>query len=92
MTQWISTRVEVTTLEAIKRAVSIPIIAGGGNRTFEFCEKLIAENHADFVGLGRPLIADPYWPQKVREGRIEDINNCISCLRCMLAPGGTFKM
>ena len=77
--------------EAIKKVVTIPIIAGGGNRTFEFCEKLIAENHADFAGLGRPLLADPYWPQKVKEGKTEDINRCISCLRCMLAPGGGFQ-
>ena len=48
--------------KAIKKAVTIPIIAGGGNRTLEFCEKLVAENHADFVGLGRQLLSDAYWP------------------------------
>ncbi len=77
--------------KVIKQAVVTPTIAGGGNRTPEFCERLIAEGHADFVGLGRPLYADPYWPQKVMEGKIGDINKCISCLRCMLALGGSFQ-
>jgi len=73
---------------AIKEAVTIPTIAGGGNRTPEFCERLIAEGKADFVGLARQMLADPYWPQKARQGNMEDINKCISCLRCLYQLGG----
>jgi len=76
---------------SIKKAITIPTTAGGGNRTPAFCEKLLIEGHADFVGLGRPLYADPYWPQKVMEGREGDINNCVSCLRCLFALGGGFQ-
>lgn len=68
---------------AIKQSVTIPTIAGGGLRNPDFCERLIGEGKADFVGLARQIQADPYWPQKVAEGRLEDLNKCISCLRCL---------
>jgi NADPH-dependent 2,4-dienoyl-CoA reductase/sulfur reductase-like enzyme len=68
--------------KAVKKAVNIPTIAGGGNRTPERCEKVIATGIADFLFLGRQLLADPEWPNKVYEGRLEDICKCISCLEC----------
>jgi hypothetical protein len=73
---------------AIKQAVTIPTIAGGGNRNPEFCESLIAEGKADFVGLARQMLADPYWPRKAMEGKTEDLNRCISCLRCLYGLDG----
>jgi 2,4-dienoyl-CoA reductase-like NADH-dependent reductase (Old Yellow Enzyme family)/thioredoxin reductase len=73
---------------AIKQAVTIPTIAGGGNRNPEFCERLIDEGKADFVGMARQMLADPYWSRKAMEGRIEDLNRCISCLRCLYGLGG----
>lgn len=73
---------------AIKKAVSVPTIAGGGNRTPEKCEKIIVENHGDFVGLGRTLIADPEWPKKAMEGSVEDIRKCYMCGQCLYAFGG----
>lgn len=42
-------------------------------------EKFIADGTADIVGMARPLIADPHFPKKAREGRIEDIRTCIAC-------------
>ncbi len=69
--------------EAVKKAVSIPTIAGGGHRTPEFCETVVAEGKGDFVGLGRQLFADPDWPNKAKEGRVEDIRKCISCVECL---------
>jgi len=68
---------------AIKQAVGIPTIVGGGNRNPEFCEKLILDGKTDFVGLARQMQADPYWPRKAADGRLDDINRCISCLRCL---------
>ena len=73
---------------AIKQAVTIPTIAGGGNRHPEFCEKIIAEGKADFVGLARQMQADPYWPRKAADGSLEDLNRCISCLRCLYGLDG----
>lgn len=67
---------------AAKKAVRIPTFAAGGIKTPEFSEKLIREGKADFVALGRPLFADPEWPNKAREGRVEDIRKCVSCMEC----------
>lgn len=69
--------------EAIKKGVRVPTIAGGGHRTPERCEKIITEGIADFVFLGRQLLADPEWPNKVYEGRLDEICKCISCLECL---------
>ena len=73
---------------AIKEAIGIPTIVGGGNRNPGFCEKLILDGKTDFVGLARQMQADPYWPRKAAAGRIDDINRCISCLRCLYTLDG----
>ncbi|MFC1860828.1 FAD-dependent oxidoreductase [Chloroflexota bacterium] len=65
--------------EAVKKAVRIPIIASGSITTPEYAEEILGSGEADFISLGRPLFADPYWPQKAREGRPEDIAPCIRC-------------
>ncbi|RJQ59923.1 MAG: FAD-binding protein [Desulfobacteraceae bacterium] len=69
--------------DAVKKEVSIPVIGGGGLKTPAFCEKVLDEEKADLIGLARPLLADPEWPNKSRQGRTEDIRPCISCFECM---------
>ena len=69
-------------VKAVKDAVSIPVIAVGVIRTPEFAEKLLEDGVQDFIGLGRPLLADPEWAKKAKEGRSEDIQRCIGCLAC----------
>ncbi|MCY1713120.1 FAD-dependent oxidoreductase [Caproiciproducens galactitolivorans] len=66
--------------EAIKKAVKIPVINSHSLRNPDFCEKIVAEDKTDLVGLSRQLLADPYWPLKVQYGKISDIRRCISCL------------
>lgn len=65
--------------ESIKKVVKIPVIGVGVIRTPEFAEKILKDGKVDFVALGRALLADPYWPQKARVGREEEIIPCISC-------------
>jgi 2,4-dienoyl-CoA reductase-like NADH-dependent reductase (Old Yellow Enzyme family)/thioredoxin reductase len=69
--------------EGIKKAVKVPVIAGGGLRHPDFCERMLEEGKADFIGLARPFLADPEWPMKTKEGRVEDIRMCISCNECL---------
>ena len=69
-------------VKAVKDAVNIPVIAVGVIRTPEFAEKLLEDGVQDFIGLGRPLLADPEWAKKAKEGRAEDIQRCIGCLAC----------
>ncbi len=70
--------------QAIKNAVSIPVIAS--NRIAEpwVAEKILRDGWADMVSLGRVLMADPYWPAKVQAGHPEQIAPCTACLQgCM---------
>ncbi len=67
---------------AIKKEVSIPVIAVGVIRQPAFAENVLSEQSADFVALGRAFIADPYWPKKAKEGRDHEIQRCISCRFC----------
>jgi NADPH-dependent 2,4-dienoyl-CoA reductase/sulfur reductase-like enzyme len=65
--------------ELIKKEVQIPVIASGSITLPEYAEDIIATGKADFVGLGRPLLADPEWSKKAAEDRPEDIRPCIRC-------------
>ena len=65
--------------EMTKKVVNIPVIAGGKLGYPELAERVLQEGKADFIVLGRSLLADPEWPNKVKEGRLEDIVPCIGC-------------
>lgn len=62
---------------AAKQAVKIPIIAVGRLAYPQLAEDLLNEGKADFIALGRALLADPEWPEKVRLNRAQDIRPCI---------------
>lgn len=65
--------------EAIKKEVSIPVITVGVIREPQVAETILEQGKADFIALGRALIADPDWPIKAQEGRAEEIYSCIGC-------------
>jgi 2,4-dienoyl-CoA reductase-like NADH-dependent reductase (Old Yellow Enzyme family)/NADPH-dependent 2,4-dienoyl-CoA reductase/sulfur reductase-like enzyme len=65
--------------EEVKKAVDLPVIAIGVIRDPDFAEEVLARGRADFVALGRGLIADPEWANKARNGREKSIRKCISC-------------
>ena len=67
---------------AIKKSISIPVIAVGRVHTRTGAERILREKKADLVALGRQLLADPRWPRKVREGRAEEIVLCRYCDFC----------
>jgi 2-enoate reductase len=67
----------IASIAGIKKEVRIPVIAVGRLGYPELAEKVIAEGKADFIALGRQLLADPEWPNKVKEGRFDDIRPCI---------------
>ena len=62
-----------------KKAVRIPLIAVGGMEDPEKGERALSSSKCDLVAIGRGLIADPYWPIKVKEGREKEIIRCIKC-------------
>ena len=67
---------------AVKQAVNTPVITAGVIREPEAAERLLETGVADFVGIGRGLVADPEWPTKARLGRADEIRKCLSCNTC----------
>ena len=67
--------------EAIKQAVSIPVIAVG-RITATLGEEVVKEGKADLIAIGKGLLADPQLPNKAVEARFEDIIPCILCGTC----------
>lgn len=63
--------------EKAKQVVDIPVIAVGKLGYPDLAESILQKRDADFISLGRALLADPEWPIKVREGRREEIRPCI---------------
>ena len=68
--------------EGVKKAVSIPIIGGTRIPDPRLAEQILVEGRVDMVYIARPLIADPEWPNKAREGRFDEIRPCIACSLC----------
>ncbi len=76
--------------EAIKKQVGIPVIASGSITSPELAAEILESGKADFIALGRPLWADPFFPNKAREGRPEDIAPCIRCNDGCIERGAGF--
>ena len=63
----------------IKKAVNVPVSAVGRIVDVEMAERVIESGMADMVAVGRPLLADPDWGEKIAAGKACDIRRCISC-------------
>ncbi|MFK8014779.1 MAG: FAD-dependent oxidoreductase [Gammaproteobacteria bacterium] len=63
-------------------AGDVPLMALGLITDPAEAERLIEEGDAELVGLGRPLVTDPAWPNKARAGRAAEIRYCVSCNTC----------
>jgi 2,4-dienoyl-CoA reductase-like NADH-dependent reductase (Old Yellow Enzyme family) len=66
----------------IKAAVSIPVIAVGRIQRRAVADRILQEGKADLIALGRQLLADPYWPEKLQQGKEEDVVLCTYCDTC----------
>ncbi len=62
-----------------KAVVKIPVIAGGRMQDYDLAAEAIEKGEIDAVGLGRPSLADPEYPNKVIAGETEKIRPCIGC-------------
>ena len=75
----------------IKKAVgAVPVIAVGRLGDPARAMAAVEEGKADFVALGRPLIADPAWVRKARLGR--PVRRCIACNTCVNDMRGGAKI
>ncbi|MBI5443722.1 MAG: NADH:flavin oxidoreductase [Deltaproteobacteria bacterium] len=67
----------------LKQAVRMPVITVGLHSP-STAARAIAEGQTDMISLGRASIADPAWPNKVKEGRVDEINACTKCMYCLV--------
>jgi 2,4-dienoyl-CoA reductase-like NADH-dependent reductase (Old Yellow Enzyme family) len=66
---------------AVKQRLKVPVIAAGRLGVPAIAARAVEDGKADFVLLGRPLLADPGWPNRVRSG--EPVRLCIACNTCV---------
>ncbi len=64
---------------AVKDKFGKPVINAGNYRDPKIVEKVLESGDVDIVGMGRGLIADPNWVNKVQFGEEDMIRKCISC-------------
>ena len=65
----------------VKKQVAVPVIAVGRLGDPVIAAAAVADGKADFIALGRSLIADPQWAEKVRRG--ERVRRCLACNTCI---------
>ncbi|HHT48614.1 MAG TPA: FAD-dependent oxidoreductase [Firmicutes bacterium] len=65
--------------EEVKKVVSVPVIAVGRINDPALAEEILTQGKADFIGVGRSLLTDPDWPNKVQNGQGEKMRYCIAC-------------
>ncbi len=62
-----------------QQGLEVPIVAVGKLGNPDLAEATLQGGKADMIMLGRPLLADPYWPQKAYAGQVTEIRPCIGC-------------
>jgi len=65
--------------EEIKQAVGVPIMATGRIQSPELAEDILREGKADLIGLARALLCDPEFPNKLAQGKADEIRRCLAC-------------
>lgn len=73
--------------EKVKESLNVPVITPG-KISPELAERLLSENKIDFIAMGRPLLADPELPNKLKEELIDAIRPCIYCNNCIRTEPG----
>jgi dimethylamine/trimethylamine dehydrogenase len=67
----------------VKSIAKIPVLGVGRETSADDMAARITSGQLDIIGAARPSIADPFLPQKIDEGRIEDVRECIGCNVCI---------
>ena len=72
----------------VKESVHVPVICVGRINDPALAEEIIESGQADLISLGRQSICDSEFPNKIYEGREEEIYHCTGCMqRCYYSPG-----
>ena len=85
-TQYMLPDIDATNIEfakAIKETTGLPVLCNNLHEPSNFL-RAVEEGYVDIINMCRPLIADPELPNKVKEGRINEIVKCTRCYFCTL--------
>lgn len=72
-------KVNVYNAYQIKKHTNVPMIVAGRINHPDMAEEVLQDGMADFIGLGRPMLAEPDFIKKTMEGKTDDIVRCIAC-------------
>ena len=71
----------------VKEVTTKPVVTVGRFTSPDTMVSQLKRGITDFIGAARPSIADPFLPNKIRDGMIEDIRECIGCNICYTGDG-----
>jgi len=71
----------------VKDITSKPVVTVGRFTSPDTMASQVRKGITDFIGAARPSIADPFLPNKIKDGAIEDIRECIGCNICYTGDG-----
>ncbi|MGB5869010.1 MAG: FAD-dependent oxidoreductase, partial [Albidovulum sp.] len=71
----------------VRKVTGKPVVSVGRFTSPETMLGQIKRGILDFIGAARPSIADPFLPEKIRQGRFDDIRECIGCNICYAHDG-----
>src|SRR6476661_6920966 len=70
-------------VRGLKALTSKPVVGVGRFTSPDTMVRMIRDGVLDFIGAARPSIADPFLPEKIEQGRLQDIRECIGCNICV---------
>lgn len=74
----------IAKVKRVKEAVSIPVIGVGRMNDPALIAGALASGSMDYAALGRESVCDPHLPEKIKEGRLDEILTCTGCMqRCL---------
>ena len=76
-------------VRGLKQLTTKPVVGVGRFTSPETMLRMLREGVLDFIGAARPSIADPFLPNKIADGRMDEIRECIGCNICV---SGDFTM
>ena len=68
----------------VRQATNKPIVSVGRFTNPDLMASMVRAGELDFIGAARPAIADPFLPQKIREGRLDEVRECTGSNLCIL--------
>ena len=76
---YVSQEENIDTWKKVKEATHIPLIAAGSLANPELCVRLLEEGYCDMISMGRQMLCDPYYINKLKTNKEEDIRFCLRC-------------